>query len=380
MTLPTIYLYSCGDSTLPRTWSNVPFLFAKTLEEKGAEVIRVNIAPDKFLNKWYNRLNYLIFQRIFKCDACPVFARSWVHRWLIHRKLRRIARTQVSPAINLFLSYAFLNKYSSAPNILWCDWTDAIVIERLGRSVKSYEKKSLQHETQVMKSADVIYTLFPECKRKMEEMYGRQIRHLNRNVVNTLCSSNVQPSRLYNDRLHSDSILFIGNQRYLSGLQRLIAAVSLLNDEGHHFHVDVIGMNRNLMPDAPSWVRFHGYLDKGNPTDCDEYYRLIFNARMLCNPTPGWAAYSSIIEGMYYGLPVAIAPFDDFVIEFGRNISFGRYISDDAGLRNAILDIMTSPDYLSMAASAHEAVKDYTWSKYVDVFLQDLHRQLNASK
>lgn len=372
---PYINLYTCGDSMDIKTWSNVPFLFARELEKKGYKLNRINIEPHKCLNRWYNRLFFFIFQMIGKSDACPIFARSKLHRFLIEKRLKKIARKYDDIAcINLFLSYMFINRYSKLPSILWCDWPDRIVIERIGRSIKRYERKSLLYESFSIKDADEVYSMFPICADQMARLYKRKVRYLPRNVINTLDIESFNLEEVVKQHVSSNSILFIGNYRYYAGLKRLILAVDKLRKDSKDFRMDVIGMDRTQCPNTPEWVTFHGYLDKSNAIQRDLYYKLIFKAKMLVNTTEIWSGYSSLIEGMYYALPVILYPFNDFTAEFGQHINFGEYCNVDDKLEEKILKIADSENYDIMAFNAHNAVKDYTWSNYVDSFLTDLHK------
>ena len=44
-----IIFFSMGDSNKISTWSNVPFLFCKELEQKGILVRRIDIGPDPII-------------------------------------------------------------------------------------------------------------------------------------------------------------------------------------------------------------------------------------------------------------------------------------------------------------------------------------------
>src|SRR5512141_2155738 len=43
-----ITVFTCGDSSKPRTWSNIPYFFTQTLISKGLKVNRVDISPVAF--------------------------------------------------------------------------------------------------------------------------------------------------------------------------------------------------------------------------------------------------------------------------------------------------------------------------------------------
>lgn len=375
--MKSIVLYTCGDSNDPATWSNVPYLFAKTLEESGIRVYRVNIAPQPFLNHWYNTINFYIFQRLFKKNACPTFSRSWLHRFLINRKLKKTAKNyDTESSLNLFLSYSFINKYSKHPNVLWCDWSDAIVIERIGRQPKKYERKWLEYEASSIKKADRVYTMFPMCKKQMERLYGREFIYLERNVINTLYDGEWDLEKNSTLRYSSNIILFIGNHRYKSGASATIQAVRRLREKGLPYEIAIIGMTKDQIGQHDEWIHAYGYLNKGNKKQNSLYYKLLLHAKFLINPTSGWAGYSSLVEAMYYGCPVITSPFEDFATEFGRDIEFGSFTDSETPLHSAIEQMGSLPqeDYMQMCLKAHASVNDYTWEKYIEAFIDDLRK------
>lgn len=369
-----ITVFSCGDSRSLSTWSNVPYLFTKTLEEKGIRVNRINISPNKVLNRIFNTLSYKIFKRCLRLRTCPEFHRTWMHRYIIYRRIKKATKQYPHSELNLFLSFAFFNPYSDKPNVLWCDWTDAVVIERLGREPMWYERASLRHETKVMRKADLVYTMFPKCKEQMEKMYGRKIRYLNRNVVNTVYKGIFDIDEVIANRMKSNKILFVGNLLYKDSALQLISATALLREKNLQLECHIIGMTeKQLLGERtkPEWVRCYGYLHKDIEEECNLYYQLILDARMIVNISSRWAGYSSIVEAMYYGCPVIVSPFDDFVAEFGLQIGFGVYCHED-DLAQQIFRVLHAEYYVDLCHSAHKHVKTYTWSNYVGEFLESV--------
>ena len=67
-----VILVTAGDSKDPANWSNVPYLFAKTLESKGIIVHRVHYNPTKFIKKLYTHIAYKI-HCITKSDSFSIF-------------------------------------------------------------------------------------------------------------------------------------------------------------------------------------------------------------------------------------------------------------------------------------------------------------------
>jgi len=372
-----ITVYSCGDSRDASTWSNVPYLFCRTLEQKGIKVNRVDISPSKALNKWFNRISFYLFVRILHLHACPIFARTWLHRCLIYRRLKKTIIQYPDSQLNLFLSFAFTNPYSDKPNVLWCDWTDRVVIERLGRLPEWYEKASLAHEDRVMAKADVVYTMFPVCKQHLEDLYHREIRYLHRNVVNSLYRGEYSFQENASFRYQSDYILFIGNHRYKPAALDLIEAIRLLRQKQIKLKVELIGMSDKELGIEEEWINCHGYLHKDIDKENQLYYHLLMGAKLFVNTTRQWAGYSSTIEAMYYGCPVIVSPYSDFTAEFGTNIGFGFYKDEETSLSDLIQRIfsLSVEEYRVMSRQAHDMVADYNWDNYVDAFLKDLNEK-----
>lgn len=372
-----IIVYTCGDSNNISTWSNVPFLFTRTLEKKGYIIHRVDISPSPKINRWFNRFSYFFCKRILKLKACPEFHRTWLHRFLTYRRIKKATLRFPNIDFNLFLSFAFLNPYSDKPNILWCDWTDEISIERMHRKVQWYEYRSICHERKVMKNADIVYSMFPICTKQMEKMYHRPIHYLSRNVVNTIYSGTFDLNSNITHRKQSNIILFIGNIRYWGAAKDLLTAFESLQKRQDNLEYHIIGMTEEQMGSETSRNVFcHGYLHKDIPAESNLYYNLLLNAKILVNPAKEWGGYSSSIEAMFYGCPIVVSPYKDFVEEFGNNINFGKYINNSETLEQTISDIIDSPSYEDFCINAYNRVKDYTWDNYVSEFLTSLNTLL----
>ena len=376
MNYKQVVVYSCGDSNLLSTWSNVPFLFCQALEKQGVRVHRVNIEPLSWLNKFYNRISYAIFCRLLRLRSCPVYGRSWFHRYLTKRKIRRISRKYRDIDFHLFLTYAFRNEYSCKPSILWCDWSDAIVIERLGRKVAWYERLWINYETKVIQKADVVYSMFPVCAKHMSEMYSREICWLKRNVINTVEDSRIELDDIISGRIARCSILFIGGTLYTGACQQLIEAFRKLRKRFQEIELNIIGQVEESYGGDMRGIHFFGYLHKDVECEKNLYYSLLKQAHLFVNPSPQWGGYSSTVEAMYYGCPILISPYEDFTAEFGNEISFGDYLRGQP-LDVAIEKLMQTSEekYKEMCIMAHQAVKDYSWNQYVNFFLDDLRKR-----
>lgn len=376
-----ITLYSNGDSRKLSTWSNVPYLFAQALENAGIKINRVNIEAPRRLNRLYNTFFYHLFRTIFRQKTSPTFYRSPFHRWIINRRLRNAAKKYHKSDLNLFLSYLFINKYSDKPNIVWCDWTDRIVIQRLGRKPAWHERWSIRQEDTVISNADLRYTMFPVCKQQMEELYGKEFIHLNRNVINTVYRGKIDIDDIIQRRFDSNEIIFIGNHLYLNAAKELVNAYKQLKSSNPNLRLNIIGLNALQLPEAnDEGITCYGYLHKDNPEECATYYRLLLNAKVFVNPASLWGGYSSTIEAMYYGCPIIVSPYDDFIAEFGNDIAFGIYHTTKQPLESEINIILTSnqENYKRIAINARLAVHDYTWEQYTNTFIENVVQNLTT--
>lgn len=377
--LRSIIIYSFGDSRRLSTWSNVPFLFCKALERRGVTLHRVNIEANQTVRRVYDSFFYRLFRKVFRSNASPEFERSPFHRWMVNRRLRKATRMYPNAELNLFLSYFTANKYSDKPSVLWCDWTDRVCIERMGREPKTYEKWALAQEDKAVKGADVVYTMFPKCKEHMEGLYGREFRYLSRNVVNTVYEKPYKIDELILNRFHSDAILFIGNHRYAGAARELINSFGDLKKRRPNISLHIIGMTKKELAinAVESDIHCYGYLNKDVDEERDLYYDLLLRAKLFVNPASQWGGYSSTIEAMFYGCPIIVSPYADFVEEFGNKIDFGIYHKANqlTAELNELLSL-SEKDYSSMATAAANRVKDYTWDKYVDAFLLDIEQMI----
>lgn len=372
-----VLLFTCGNSNDISTWSNVPYLFSKTLEKNGYKLNRVDISPNRTINKLFNKASYTIFKRILKRKACPEFHRTWLHRFITYRRIKRATKLYPNIQFNLFLSFAFYNKYSTRPNVLWCDWTDRIVIERLGREPKFYERRSLRHEDNVMQKADKVYTMFPKCKEHMEELYGREIIYLNRNVVNTVYDGGFNIDENINIRYNSNRILFIGNIRYIGAAKQLVKAYNTLKEKNRDIELHIIGMTNEQMNVDDNNIHCYGYLRKNIREERELYYSLLHSCKVFVNPAQQWGGYSSTIEAMFYGSPIIVAPYDDFVCEFGKDMNFGRYTNNKEELHKTMAAVLNinKDCYRNMCLNAYNRVSNYTWCNYVTDFIESLKKE-----
>jgi glycosyltransferase involved in cell wall biosynthesis len=247
------------------------------------------------------------------------------------------------------------------------------VEDREQRLPSKIEKLYIKYEDSVIESADIVLPMFSESYKKMiASCPAANIKKIELNVINNMYGDSIVEDDIVNKKLNSDYVLFIGRQHYKKGLQALIKVIKSGNFGNLKVHV--IGMGKELFPEAPDSVTFHGFLRKDIAEENELYYKLIIGAKILINVTPLWGGYSSLVEGMFFYTPIIAYPFEQLTDEFGSDIGFGRYCktcSEDS-LRDVMSEVLHSSkeQYRQMCLISHEKVKMYTWDNYVKHMLQ----------
>lgn len=359
-----LILFTYGDSANASTWSNVPFLMSLNLEKLGHTIHRVDIAPSRFIDVLFKIFSHGIFrQKQYSFIRTPFF------KWITDRKIKSAVSTHPTSDYCIFVNFDFYNRFSNIPSLLFSDWTYQMLLEdRLGCKIKERDYRFIRQQEEAIENARIVLPLFSETSDKLRVLYPQaNICQIPFNVINNMSGDLSPDPEIIKSKFKSDYILFVGRRKYRKGLEKLIDAIQCINNR--HIRIEVIGMERHEISCSPDFVHFNGFLHKDIPDECDRYYNLVKNAKCMVNPTSKWAAYSSIVEGMFFYNPVVVTPFEQFVKEFGRQIDFGLYIdeSKDDSLKNCIDKIfsMPMPEYEQCALNAHESVKDYTWERYV---------------
>lgn len=382
-----VLFFSCGDSRNASTWSNVPFCFVKSLEKKGILVHTVNICPYNLLNDIFDLFLRRVVDFLFLMKSRSVyFHYSHICEYIGYRIIKKAIKQHPNVDLCFFIGYGFYNKYSNTPSILFGDWTtEQSFIVRKGVSVPYLWRRRCIQEENAITNAEYVISIFQNCAKWMKDRYhSLNIFHLGGNVINDLTSLigwKMENGIIFYDdhavdmimhKKHAHVILFVGKpDRYKEGANTTISAFKLLKKEFPKLELHIIGMTKNDIGEDIEGVIYHGYLHKDKTNECILYYELLLNAKVIVNPTPMWAAYSSIIEAMYFYTPVIVSPFDEFVKDFGENISFGCYNYDfsvDSVAMN-IRNVINNVEYQNYCLLAHEAVKDNTWDLYIKKIL-----------
>ena len=368
--LKEIIFYTYGDSNNAKTWSNVPYLFAHTLEEKGIIIRRININPNRILNRLYNSLLFPILQKITP-GSIYTYDRTLLCHLLTNHRIKQSLKRYPNAEMCIFSCYDYYNKFDNRKTVLFCDWTANILIkERFQREPYYSEKEFIKRQYNSLRKADYVISLFKECAESIkQECPECNIHFLGNNVINSFYNDSLNTEDIIKRKIKKENILFIGGDNYTEAACKLIKANHILKDK---YTIHIIGLTEKETGIVNPKVIYHGYLNKSNPDECKEYYDTLINSCLIVNATQQWAGYSSVIEAMYFYTPVLISPYKDFVSEFGENIEFGTYNQEftEEVIANNITKILSSDRYEYMCQNAHEKVKNYTWEEYVNRFIE----------
>lgn len=425
MTISEILFFADNNPREASTWSNVPFCFVKALEHKGYTVRTFSTFPNKRLVQIYDKYLRLFLDIIFypfTKRRTVYFGYSRLYQWIGERKIKRVIRKYPNADFCFFMNYLFYNKYNDIPSLLFGDWTVEMGLERKGVKPSVFQKRCIQKEREAIENAEYTISIFPQCAEIMKEKYTKgNIHYLGGNFINDLSGIHLQEKgqktkdeRKYNDddndnknkmkderlkikgicdenntthdnntvfvedliarKEKSKSVLFIGKpDRYKESAIKVIEAIKLLREqeELNDIELNIIGIRKDQVPYVPDYVHCHGFLHKDNKEECALYYSLLMGAKVIVNPTPKWAAYSSTIEALYFCTPLIVSPYDDFITEFGNEITFGLYNYEfkvECVAEN-IKKILIYPNYKQMSYNAHNVVKNYTWHLFLDKVL-----------
>ena len=372
-----VTVFTDGDSSLQSTWSNVPYFFTQTLIEKGIKVNRVDFSPIVPIRITYNRTIGTLSRLIFK-GSCYDYFRSRPYLRYVRKLIKKAIKDFPNSDTLIFMSFSFSSAgLSTKPCVLFSDWTyDHYINHFLNRKPNFFERLGIKREDANIRSADMVVPLFPSVSEYMKQRYVANKIHYLGNVINA--SLEAPDQEIIANKKGSNSLLFVGSPKYLEGASTVLKAFEILKEKQPELELHFVGLTHIPGQPAQNGVHFHGYLNKGVESEREQYYELFSKARLFVNTTPRWAAFSASIEAMYFYTPVLVTPADEFIVTFGNNIDFGDYCPENSPtlVADKITELISANNYTSLCANAHEAVKDFTWSSYIDKLLSKMEDKL----
>ncbi len=360
-----LLVVSTQDSTKLSSWSNVPFLFCKSLEEQGIDLIRLTLPTFGCIGtlvQWFVRmLKRLGVGRESTWD----YSRGALYARRVRHHIDKALQQEAVDAV-LVLSFSYGPSLpSKVPLYLFGDWSLSYAIDRQRcRRPNRLERTSISRENRLINSASDVFVLFPLAERFIKNSLPEACTHYLGNVINAVEQPDGGDIRL---KQKGYALLFVGKSHYIEGARQLIDAYRLLKSALPAVTLDIVGMGRESFGDLPEGVVCHGYLDKGDPEQRASYYGLLRNARLFVNPNPRWASFSAALEAMYFYTPLVTSAYAEMEETFGKSIAFGAYFREgvNASLADLLRELMLNADYAHMAVNAHTAASSFSWDAYV---------------
>lgn len=151
-----ITVFSEGDSNCASLWSNVPYFFTKTLEQKGYIVHRINVANNKWLRGFYNKIIRFLIKKLINKETTCYYDRSIL--FALETKLRMKKAVQQYKNSEYFISTSFSFapiRFTDKPCVLFCDWTYEYYISHfLSRKPDIFEKQEINRQNKIIEQAE----------------------------------------------------------------------------------------------------------------------------------------------------------------------------------------------------------------------------------
>lgn len=363
----TIFTY--GDSSSLKTWSNVPYFLTTTLELRNIKVNRINVKPSRYISGIWDKI-FLRIIKLFLPDTTYTFDRTPFFRMYVKYRMKRAVKKFKNTDAFISISFSFHpKKYTEKKVIMFCDWTYEYYFKYfMKRKPDLLENQEIVNQHKLQRNADEIVSLFPDVAEyiKLNEK-ARNVYYLG-NVVNSFPIQ--MDTRMIQKKFYNRKIVFVGSKKYMSGLEVLLDALAKNFPE---VQLDVIGISREEVNRSVSKnVHFHGYLDKSLDSQNFEYYEIVNNATFFVNTTPRWSAFSASLDVMYHYTPVIVSKYRSFEETFGEELTQGQYCNNTIESLSALLQSMLAmniSEYEVMANSARKSVEPFSWDTYVDKLL-----------
>jgi glycosyltransferase involved in cell wall biosynthesis len=372
MSKQKLLLVTDGDSADPRTWSNIPYFFLKYSREYY-EINSLNVRWHRHAIWLYDKVISRCYAVINKCmcnaKGTHSYSRSRLYVFLSNRKIKKALKAERYDFIMLTgFGYSTGKISYDAKVIYFCDDTYERYIRRFyNRRPLFGEKYMCALEYKNIEHSSHVFAFFPDLAEHLKLHIGdrRKVQYLGPVV-------NADPESLFEDvntKREKRRIIFVGRKMYRAAGQLLYESIRFINEKNSKkVYMDVIGYK--FTQDNID-IKNHGYLNKSIQEEANRYYSLMRGASLYVNAHSAWGAFSSSLEAMYYFTPIIIAPYDEFVSTFGRDIPFGSYLLDANidSLSRLIEEYLDNDElYIRAANSAHKCVNCFTWDRYTETF------------
>jgi glycosyltransferase involved in cell wall biosynthesis len=188
-------------------------------------------------------------------------------------------------------------------------------------------------------------------------------------------SVDIDIDKLIAQKERSTHLLFIGRGVYSRGLDILIRAFRIFNSDHHgEFTLHVVGVSPSELPlelqTNSGNIQFYPYLNRAISEERDVYNELIRNARLFILPMRPGPLPNVLQEVQFYCTPVIISNVADALDGATEGYNFVTTLHAEDFARKMTALVSDIKEWRERANGAHNSVKECTWSRTVQKFLE----------
>ena len=219
-----------GNAYSPQIWSNVPYFVVTTLEKKGFRVINVNVGMSSSTTDRLLRSIARKSKKLFGLGDLFDYDRTLLWKSLQDQKVRNYVKAYPDAAFLLYISTTPVKLPSGIKTSLLFDFSIDYTIRQLqNREPMAAEKLFLERQNAVLTRMDCVFVLFEKAAQYYRRtLEGGHFYNLPGHFINS-DETDFDAAALYEKRLLSRRILFIGKIHYLGGANCLARAVTAYN-------------------------------------------------------------------------------------------------------------------------------------------------------
>jgi glycosyltransferase involved in cell wall biosynthesis len=291
------------DSEDEDAWSGQVYNIKRALVEQGHEVVSVRLKTG--LGLWF-RLKRIIYRLLtgknFLCDRDPWQLKRWSAQ--ARRQLADISHDLVFAPTSLYFAYLPVEK----PLVFWTDATFGAMVDYYpeftnlcaetrqdgdAAEASALGKVELAIYTSEWAARDAVsrYRIPPERVKVLPLGPNLVGAHSDNNIKELLIKRATSPCKL----------LFVGGDWVRKGGAFALAVTQELNRRGLRSELHIVGAKPP--GDAPSFVRYHGFLRKSDPSHRARLSHLYSTSTFLILPTSAECYGIALVDACAHGLP-----------------------------------------------------------------------------
>ena len=303
-----IGLLGVEDPSDVRSYSGTPFHLAHFLRQRGHDVRICGPYPLRFRKSllFFNRLLNRFFGKHIVWERFPLITRQY--RSVIDNYVR------ANPDLDLLLatSVFYVDKGDTRlPLVAWGDTTVQGVLglypyysgisHRMIEQSQAVEQRALAACTAVIFSSDwaartAIETYIVDPAKVHVITYGA-------NILESPDAAGLE--QLLLERAAKPlTVILVGVDWKRKGVDKAIAAVSVLRERGFEVRLKVVGCKAPAETQVPGFVEVLGRIPKSTPEGNTRFYDLLQTSHAFILPSIAECAAVSLVEANAYGLPV----------------------------------------------------------------------------